>query len=137
MSLFLEIVTPEKKVYEEEIDSVVLPTVEGEIGILPGHIPLLTLLTPGNLVVGCKGQTEHLAVDKGLAQILGDKVAVLTEGAIHVEEIDLSLVAQAQARAEQALAQAEESDLDPAEIEQLETVVRFSLAQKLAKEKRR
>lgn len=137
MSLLLEIVTPEKKVYDEEIDSVVLPTVDGEIGILPGHIPLITLLAPGELIVSREDQTEHLAIDKGLAQILNNKVAVLTEGAIDVEAIDLSLVTEAQNRAEKALEKARKSKIDPARIEELETIVRFSLAQKLAKEKQR
>ena len=134
MSLLLEIVTPEKKVYDEEIDSVILPTVEGEICILPGHIPLITLLNPGNLIVTRKDQVTCLAVDKGLAQVLNDKVAVLTEGAIDVKAIDLTSVIEAQNRAEEALKKARESKIDPAEIEELETVIRFSLAQKLAKE---
>lgn len=136
MSLTLEIVTPEKKVYSDEVDSVVLPTTEGDAGILAGHIPLLAMLHPGELTVTASGKTEYLAVDKGFAQVFGDKVSVLTEGAINVEEIDISAVEEAQARAEQALAEAVNSGKDPAEIEQLETVVRFSIAQKLAKERR-
>ena len=137
MSLLLEIVTPEKVVFNDKADSVVLPTTEGDVGVLSGHIPLLTALTPGELQVITEGKTEYLTVDKGFAQVLGDKVSVLTEGAIDVEEIDLSAVEEAQLRAEKALAEAAEQKMDPAEIEQLETIVRFSLAQKLAKEKRR
>ena len=136
MSLLLEIVTPEKKAYSGGADSVVLPTVEGEIGVLPGHIPILTMLNPGELVVSADGKIEYLAVDKGFAQIYGDKVSVLTESAINIEEIDLSAVEEAQARAEAALEEAEKSGMDPAEVEKLETIVRFSLAQKLAKQKR-
>ena len=136
MSLLLEIVTPESKVYSDEADSVVLPTVEGEMGILPGHIPILTMINPGELMVSSAGKTEHLAVDKGFAQVIGDKVSVLTEGAINIEEIDLDTVEEAQARAEKALAEAETSTIDPVELEKLETIVRFSLAQKLAKQKR-
>ena len=136
MSLLLEIVTPESKVYSDEADSVVLPTVEGEMGILPGHIPILTMINPGELIVSSAGKTKHLAVDKGFAQVLGDKVSVLTEGAINIEEIDLDTVAEAQARAEEALKEAETSTIDPVELEKLETIVRFSLAQKLAKQKR-
>jgi F-type H+-transporting ATPase subunit epsilon len=137
MSLLLEIVTPEKVVFSDKADSVVLPTTEGDVGVLSGHIPLLTTLTPGELQVITEGRTEYLTVDKGFAQILGDKVSVLTEGAIDVEEIDLSAVEDAQLRAEKALAEAAKQKMDPAEIEQLETIVRFSLAQKMAKEKRR
>ena len=137
MSLLIEIVTPEKVVFSDKADSVVLPTTEGDVGVLSGHIPLLTALTPGELQVITEGKTEYLTVDKGFAQVLGDKVSVLTEGAIDVEEIDFSAVEEAQLRAEKALAEAAEQKMDPAEIEQLETIVRFSLAQKLAKEKRR
>ncbi len=136
MSLLLEIVTPEKKAYSGAADSVVLPTVEGEMGVLPGHIPILTMLNPGELVVSTNGKIEFLAVDKGFAQIYGDKVSVLTESAINIDEINLTTVEEAQARAEAALKEAEKSGIDPAEIEKLETIIRFSLAQKLAKQRR-
>ena len=136
MSLLLEIVTPESKVYSDQVDSVVVPTVEGELGILPGHIPILAMLNPGELVVSSGGKTEYLAVDKGFAQVLGDKVSILTDGAINIEEIDLAAVEEAHLRAEKALAEAETSTIDPVELEKLETIVRFSVAQKLAKQKR-
>ena len=92
MPLILEIVTPEEIVYSETVDSVVLPGVEGEAGILPGHIPLLTMLKPGELIVTKGGEKIVLAVDKGFAQVLGDKVSVLAEGAIDIKEIDLTAV---------------------------------------------
>jgi len=118
------------------VDSVTLPTVEGEVGILPGHIPLLASLQPGEIQLTSDGTTENLAIDKGFAQILGDKVSVLTEGAINVEQIDLSAIKDARVRAEQALADAEKMGMDPAEVERLETIVRFSIAQRLAKQRR-
>ena len=136
MPLILEIVTPEEKVYSDTVDAVVLPTVVGEAGILPGHVPILTMLKPGELVVTKDGEKTMLAVDKGFAQVLGDKVSVLAEGAIDIAEIDLTAVEEAQERAETALAEARAKKLDPAEVEKLETIVRFSLAQKLAKKKR-
>ena len=136
MPLQLEIVTPEEKVYDESVDSVTLPTVQGEIGILPGHIPLLTSLQPGEIQLISGGKTENLTIDKGFAQILGDKVSVLTEGAINVEQIDLSAIKDARLRAEQALADAEKFGMDPAEVERLEAIVRFSIAQRLSKQRR-
>lgn len=136
MPLQLEIVTPEEKVYDESVDSVTLPTVQGEIGILPGHIPLLTSLQPGEIQLTSGGKTENLTIDKGFAQILGDKVSVLTEGAINVEQIDLSAIKDARLRAEQALADAEKFGMDPAEVERLEAIVRFSIAQRLSKQRR-
>ena len=82
MALTLEIVTPEAKVYTDTIDSVVIPTVEGEIGILPGHIPLLTQVASGELRVAKGAETQFLAVSGGFAQIEGDSVRVLAENAI-------------------------------------------------------
>ena len=75
MSLTLEIVTPEAKVYSDTIDSVVIPTVEGEIGILPGHIPLLTQVDDGELRVTKEGKTVLLVVSGGFAEIDGDIAA--------------------------------------------------------------
>jgi F-type H+-transporting ATPase subunit epsilon len=136
-NLLLEIVTPEATVYSSRVNQVVLPSTEGEMGILPGHVPVLTSLHAGELSVTTEaGDGETLAIGRGFAQVIGDKVSVVTEGAINVDEIDLSAVEDAQARAEKALADAVEQDMDPAEIEQLETVARFALAQKLAKERR-
>ena len=137
MPIQLEIVTPEEKVYDETVDYVTLPTVQGEIGILPGHIPLLAGLQPGEIKLTAGGNTENLAIDKGFGQILGDKVSVLTEGAINVEQIDLSAITDARSRAEKALAEAAKMGMDPAEVERLETIVRFSIIQRLAKERRR
>ncbi|HEY9155120.1 MAG TPA: ATP synthase F1 subunit epsilon [Opitutaceae bacterium] len=127
MSLTLEIVTPEARVYSDTIDTVVIPTVDGEIGILPGHIPLLTQVDNGELRVTKNGVTTYLAVGKGFAEISNDKVSVLAENAINEEKIDEHAVEAAQKRAEEALAG--KSDLDPAEVERLEGVVRFAVAQ--------
>jgi F-type H+-transporting ATPase subunit epsilon len=135
MSLTLEIVTPEARVYSDVIETVVIPTVEGEIGILPGHIPLLTQVEAGELRVTKNGRTEYLAVGNGFAQIDGDKVSVLTESAIDEAKIDADAAAKAQARAEEALRSRE--SMDPAEVERLEGVVRFAVAQLGLKSRRR
>jgi len=138
MPLTLEIVTPENRVYNETVESVVLPTVEGDVGILPGHLPLLTMLEAGELQAVREGKTEYLAVDKGFARLQGDKISVLTEAAIDVQQIDLSKVQEARERAEAALKEARENpQIDPAEIEKLEQVTRFAIAQSLAKSRKR
>src|ERR1700712_3211400 len=103
MALTLEIVTPESRVYSDTIDTVVIPTVEGEVGILPGHIPLLTQVANGELRVTKGNVTHFLAVDGGFAQISGDKVSVLAERAITEEKIDENAVEAALKRAETAL----------------------------------
>jgi F-type H+-transporting ATPase subunit epsilon len=135
MALTLEIVTPEARVYSDTIDSVVLPTVDGEIGVMPGHIPLLTQVDSGELRVTKGGKTLLLAVSGGFAQIISDKVSVLAESAIEEERIDEHAAETAMKRAEEAL-RAKDA-LDPAEIERLEGVVRFSVAQLGLKRRRR
>ncbi len=133
----LTIITPEKTAYDGEADHVVLNTENGEIGVLPGHLPLVTLLRPGDVVVESKGQKEFLAVDKGFAEISDDRIHVLTEAAIDVDDIDLDAVAKAEERARRFLAEAEgRDDLDPQELEQMHGSLRFAIAQRLAKGRR-
>ncbi len=135
MPLTLEIVTPEAKVYSDTIDSVVIPTVEGEIGVLPGHIPLLTQIEHGELRV-TKGSTVHLlVVSGGFAQIDGDKVRVLAEHAITEEKIDENAVEAAMKRAEQQLKEAK--DLDPQQFEHLQGLVRYAGVQLAVKRRKR
>ena len=135
MSLTLEIVTPEARVYSDTIDSVVIPTVEGEIGVLPGHIPLLTQVGYGELRVTKGGATQLLAVGGGFAQISADKISILAESAINEEKIDEHAVETAMKRAEEALKG--KDSLDPAEIERLESFVRSSVVQLDIKRRRR
>ncbi|PTX98615.1 ATP synthase F1 subunit epsilon [Opitutus sp. ER46] len=135
MPLTLEIVTPEARVYTDTIDSVVLPTVTGEIGILPGHIPLLTQIESGELRVTKNGETHLLAVGGGFVEVEADRVHVLAEQAITEEKIDEKAVEEAMKRAEQQLRDA--ANLDPHEYEHLQQMVRFSGTQLALKRKRR
>jgi F-type H+-transporting ATPase subunit epsilon len=135
MPLTLEIVTPEDRVYNDTADTVVIPTVEGEIGILPGHIPLLTQVADGELRVTKGAETKNLVVGGGFAQVDGDHVKVLAEFAINEAQIDEDAAEKAIQRAEDALKVKQE--LDPAEVERLESLVRFSVAQLGVKRKRR
>lgn len=134
MPLTLEIVTPEAKVYSDTIDSVVIPTVHGEIGILPGHIPLITQVEDGELRVTKGTQTDLLAVSGGFAQIDGDRVRVLAEHAIDEKKIDENAVEAALKRAEEQLKAAK--DLDPKEQEQLHSMVRYAGVQLAIKRRR-
>lgn len=137
MPLILEIVTPEARVYSDTIDTVVIPTLAGEIGILPGHLPLLTQVEHGELRVTKNAQTAALVVGQGFAQIQGDKVSILAEHAIEEKHIDEGAVEKAKQRAEDALRQATADNLDPTEVERLESVVRFAVAQLGIKRRRR
>lgn len=135
--LTLEIITPDEKVLSAQATQVVLPTESGEVGILPGHIPLVTKIVAGELQVMGESGVEYIAVDQGFAKVLGDTISVLTEAAIDVKAIDLSEVESAQARAEKALRQAAEEGLDYDEMQNLENSVQFLIAQKLSKGRRK
>lgn len=135
MPLTLEIVTPEDRVYRETVDTVVIPTVTGEIGVLPGHIPLLMQVVDGELRVTSHNETKRLVVGSGFVEIEGDRVKVLAEFAINEAQIDENAAEKAIQRAEQALQGREK--LDPAEVERLESLVRFSVAQLGVKRRRR
>ena len=135
MPLTLEIVTPDARVYSDTIDSVVIPTVEGEVGILPGHIPLLTQVEHGELRVTKGGVTQLLVVSGGFAEVEGDRVHVLAEHAINEEKIDEHAVEAALKRAEEQLAAAK--DIDPQQYEHLQNLVRYSGVQLAVKRRRR
>ncbi|MBM3851927.1 MAG: ATP synthase F1 subunit epsilon [Verrucomicrobia bacterium] len=135
MPLTLEIVTPEAKVYSDTIDTVVIPTVEGEVGILPGHIPFLTQVEDGELRATKAGVTQLLAVSGGFAEVDGDHVRVLAEHAISEDRIDEKAVEEAMKRAEAQLAEAKH--LDPQQYERLQGLVRYSGVQLALKRRKR
>ncbi|MFY8268379.1 MAG: F0F1 ATP synthase subunit epsilon [Terrimicrobiaceae bacterium] len=101
--LRLEIVTPEAKTFSDDVDSVVIPGIEGEMGILPMHVPLMTQLQPGELRVLKGGEETRLAVGEGFVEITGEKVVVLTDMAIKESDIDESAAEAAIHRAEEAM----------------------------------
>ncbi len=138
MPLQLEIVTPERRVFSEEVEHVVLPTeAVGEIDVLPGHLPLMSMIEPGELRYGQQGATQSIAIDRGFIEVIDDTVTVLTEAAIEVEAIDTGALDQARQRAQQALEEARASGEDPEVLEQLETKARFAVVQKLVAERKR
>jgi F-type H+-transporting ATPase subunit epsilon len=104
MPLHLEVITPERKVYEDDVDMVVAPASEGYVGILPHHVPLFTTLGPGEFKVKKGGVEEVLAVFGGFMDVRSDRVVVLTDAAEHAEEIDANRAQQARERAQQVLA---------------------------------
>ena len=110
----LEIVTPEAKTFSDNVDSVVIPGVEGEIGVLPMHAPLMTLLEPGELRVMKNGEETRLAVGEGFVEITQEKIAVLTDMAVKESEIDESAAETAIKRAEEAMRSERMSDEEQA-----------------------
>jgi F-type H+-transporting ATPase subunit epsilon len=104
-TLKLEIVTPEAKIFSDDVDMVTLTGVEGEMGILPQHVPLMTQLCAGEIVARKGADTIFLAVGDGFVQVTGDRVAILTDMAIRAENIDEATAEEARRRAEARLAE--------------------------------
>jgi len=104
-TLKLEIVTPEAKIYSEDVDMVTLPGVEGEMGIYPMHVPLMTQVVAGEVLVR-KGSEQHfLAVGEGFVQVSAERVAILTDMAIKADDIDEMKAEEARKRAEARLSE--------------------------------
>lgn len=104
-TLKLEIVTPEAKIYSEDVDMVTLPGTEGEMGIFPMHIPLMTQISAGEIVARSGGRDHFLAVGEGFVEVTGERVAVLTDMAIKADDIDEVKAEEARKRAEARLAE--------------------------------
>ena len=113
--LKLEIVTPERKVVDETVDSVTIPTLSGEAGILPQHAPLISALKPGILSYSNKGSIEKLAVAGGFAEVNSDKISVLTDLAETAAEINVEQAKADREEAEKALANSSSAPVDETE----------------------
>lgn len=124
-TLKLEIVTPEAKTYSEDVEMVTLPGAEGEMGIYPNHVPLMSQLVAGEVVVRKDGQNYFLAIGEGFVQITGERVAVMTDMALKAENIDEAKAEEAKRRAEARLAE----KLDDEESATVSAALAHSLAQ--------
>jgi F-type H+-transporting ATPase subunit epsilon len=102
-TLKLEIVTPQAIVFSEDVNMVTLPAIEGEIGVYPQHLRLITQLVPGEIVVSKDGHERFLAVGEGLVEVTSDRVAIVTDMAIPAEKIDEARADEARQRAEARL----------------------------------
>ncbi|MGA9756567.1 MAG: F0F1 ATP synthase subunit epsilon [Desulfobaccales bacterium] len=111
-ALLLEVVTPDRLVLSTEADVVVCPGVEGQFGVLVGHIPFLSALDIGEMYYRKGGQTEYLAVSGGFAEVTGTKVTIVAEAAEKGREIDVERAKRALERAEKRLAAAKTAEID-------------------------
>ena len=121
----LEIVTPQATVYSEDVDMVTLPGVEGQMGILPHHVRLMTQLVPGEMIVRKNGQVRFLAVGEGLVEVTGNHVAILTDMAVATENIDEAKAEEARQRAAARL----RDKISSAEVASVNASLARSLAQ--------
>jgi F-type H+-transporting ATPase subunit epsilon len=132
--LLLEIVTPEAKAFSGEVEMVVLPGVEGELGILPMHVPLMTQLLPGEVRILQDGKQTELVVGTGFVEVSQTHVSILTDMAMSDTEIDEQAAEEAVKRAE---ARVHEKDLSSEEIAEIESAIARSVAQLKFKRRRR
>jgi F-type H+-transporting ATPase subunit epsilon len=124
-TLKLEIVTPEEKIYSEDVEMVTLPGAEGELGVYPNHVPVLTTLKPGELRVVKDGRATSLAVGEGFVEIKADSISVLTDMALQSEKIDLAAAEAAVARAQAAM----KEDTTPEHVVAIQASLQKALAQ--------
>ena len=105
MPMTLEIITAERQVYSDEVDMVIVPGFDGQLGILPRHAPLMTMLKPGELMVRKNGEEDmYVAVSGGFMEVLGNRVSVLADTCERSDEIDEERAEQAIQRAQERLA---------------------------------
>lgn len=131
-----EVVTAERVVFQDDVDMVVAPGIEGQLGILPHHAPLMTALTYGELILHRMGQEdEFIAIGGGFMEVGSDHVTILADSAERAEEIDEARAEEARQRAEETMAQKRGEDVDFA---RAEAAMRRSLVRlKVARRKRR
>jgi len=124
-TLKLEIVTPEGVSYSEDVEMVTLPGSEGEMGVYPNHVPLMTQVIAGEVAARRNGRDEWLAVGEGFVEITGERVAILTDMAVKAENIDEAKAEEARKRAEARLAE----QIDDEEAALVNASLAHSLAQ--------
>jgi F-type H+-transporting ATPase subunit epsilon len=136
MGIQLEIVTPERLAYSETVDIVMLPGSEGELGVLPHHTPLVSMLGVGELRIRKDGLEESFAIVGGFVQVLPDKVVVMAETADLASEIDLERAQEARREAERALETGyhEGADLAAARASLQQALLRIRVAERRRRE---
>ena len=132
-TLRLEIVTPQATVFSEDVHMVTLPAIEGEMGVYPHHLRLITQLVPGEVIVATDGQERYLAVGEGLVEVTGDRVTIVTDMAIPSDRIDEAKAEEARERAAARLA----DKISDEEVASVNASLARSLAQLQVKRRRR
>ena len=133
-TLTFTIVTPDAVVYSRDVQMVTLPAIQGQIGVLPGHIPLLTQIVPGEVIVReADGQETFLAVGEGLVEVTGTRVAIVTDMAVAADSIDEAKAEEARQRAAARL----RDKLEDEEVAAVNGALARSLAQLHVKRRRR
>lgn len=130
-----EIVTPEKTVFKKDINQITIPTKDGEITVLPNHIPLISVLVPGEIIIKKDGESFSIAVSGGFVEVSIDKVVILADTAERAEEIDEKRAEEAKKRAEKIKT---EKTVDSREFASLSAKIKKELARiKVARKRKR
>jgi F-type H+-transporting ATPase subunit epsilon len=124
-TLKLEIVTPDAKAFSDDVEMVTVPAAEGEMGIYPQHVPVLTQIVPGELIVRKDGRDSFIAIGEGFIQVTAERVAIMADMAIKAENIDEAKAEEARQRAEARLAE----HLDDEEAAIVQAALAHSVAQ--------
>ena len=132
-TLRLEIVTPEATVFSEDVSLVTLPAIEGEMGVYPQHLRMVTQIVPGELIVNQNGQDRFIAVGEGLVEVSGTRVSIVTDMAIPAEKVDEAKIEEARQRAEARLRE----KISDEEVATVNASLARSLAQLQVKRRRR
>jgi len=132
-SLKVDIVTAERTVYSGEVEAIIAPGLEGQLGILPHHAPLMTILKAGELVVRKDGRDESLAISGGFLEVRPDRVIILADSAERAEEIDVARAEAARKRAEERLKERAAGSVEATQAEAAlqRAVARISVAEKI------
>jgi len=131
MKLLLEVITPEKIVFKDEVDEIVIDTINGQIAILPNHINLITKLVPGEMKI-IKGKTEQvLAATGGFLEITNNSATILADYAVRAQDIEIARAQEAQKRAEHAMKEkATDKDFRMAEAELQKALLQLKVAKR-------
>jgi len=135
MPVILEIVTPDSIAFSEEVEHVVVPTVNGKIDLLPKHIPIIDRVIAGDIKIKWNGEEKVLAIGSGFVESYGNKVSIIVDQAMDVSNEDELAIEEATNRAKIALEEGKKSNLDQSQIDLLEAAARFEMAKKIARKK--
>ena len=137
-SFKLDIVTAERAVYSEDVDMVIAPGIEGQLGILPHHTPLMTTLQAGELRIKKGSEEISLAISGGFLEVRPDRVVVLADAAERAEEIDMARAEAAKRRAQERLAEIHAPEVDAARVEASlrRSLARLRVAEKVRRRRR-
>jgi F-type H+-transporting ATPase subunit epsilon len=126
----LDVVSAEKTVYSDDVDIIIAPGIEGQLGILPNHTPLMTILEVGELLVRKGGEEFVMAISGGFIEVRPDRVIILADAAERAEEIDMARAEEAKRRAEEQLKRPTEIDVTQAEAALRRSMIRLKVGEK-------